>query len=379
MTCVAVCALAPPGAGAAPDDARLADLRREIHALQDTLAADSSRLIEAREREQRVASDIAAAQARQSELERSIARKSARVDALIVARRNLEQRHAGIQAALHRQTLARYALLVQPPLKRLLNQGDARRLGRDLVYSDYLIAAYRRDLEQARTAARALVETAAALKLETDSLRRLRHETATHLVQLREVQARHAELQAAMAASVDAGVAQVEQLQEDEQRLLALLGSLAAAPAATVVNLARPVKTPSGPDFATLAGKLAWPAAGEVVSAAGGTIRKGGAHWAGVLIETAPVADVHAVAAGRVVFADRFRNLGQLLIVDHGEGYMTLYGNAAQLHKSPGDDVAAGDVVAQVGVATGELPRGLYFELRADGQPLDPRQWCVQR
>lgn len=373
FACLAVCTLTPPTIGAVEDDTRLAAVRREIYALQKAVAKDSGRLDVARRREQAVANDIATAIEKQNALEQRIARKAARVEALTAERRDLEQRHASARLALHRQTLARYALLVQPPLKRLLNQGEARRLGRNLAYSEYLLAAYRRDLDSSRSAGEALELTAAALKLETDSLRRLRQETADHLVQLGDVQARHAELLAAMAANVDASEARVLSLREDEQRLLALVGELAARPSPTA-SLAH-----DGPAFATLAGKLDWPAAGAVASAADGAIREGGAHWAGVLIETAALAEVRAVAAGRVVFANHFRNLGELIIVDHGDGYMTLYGNNGALRRAAGDEVAAGEVIAEVGATSGELARGLYFELRAGGVPLDPRRWCVAR
>ena len=76
-----------------------------------------------------------------------------------------------------------------------------------------------------------------------------------------------------------------------------------------------------------------------------------------------------------MVFSDWFRNLGQLVIIDHGEGYLSLYGNNAELTKSAGDIVAAGDVVATVGGGGRELPIGVYFELRNEGNPLDPRKW----
>ena len=88
---------------------------------------------------------------------------------------------------------------------------------------------------------------------------------------------------------------------------------------------------------------------------------------------------VRAVAAGEVVYADWFRNLGRLVIIDHGDGYMSLYGNTARIVVAPGARVAAGDTIATVGDDGAGAAHGLYFELRAAGRPLDPRAWCARR
>ena len=163
------------------------------------------------------------------------------------------------------------------------------------------------------------------------------------------------------------GSNRAEQLHDDERRLLDLLGKFMPAPQHTVTRV----------PFAKLKGKLSWPAVGPVTKAPGTALREGGARWAGVLIAGQPGGQVKAIADGEVVFADWFRNLGMLIIVDHGGGFMTLYGNNADVNKKPGESVAAGDNIATIGGGTGEMPAGVYFELREGGQPLDPRPWCA--
>ena len=86
--------------------------------------------------------------------------------------------------------------------------------------------------------------------------------------------------------------------------------------------------------------------------------------------------EIHVIAAGQVVFADWLRGFGNLLIVDHGGGYMSLYGNNEALLRQPGDTVRAGDVVASVGASGGQEESGLYFEMRHQGKPFDPLQWA---
>lgn len=366
---IATCALLPSGAVAEGDQARLGALRREIHETLKAIEKDGNNLQAARAQIESLGRDIEAAAARQRELEQHIARKTTSVAQLTQRQGARKSAHEAVLAQLHRQSLNRYALLVQPRLKLLLNQSDAHRLGRSLAYFDYLTAQYRRGVESASSAKLALEQTAAALKLETAALRILRKQTADHLAGLRDTQSRHATLIAAIEGRVDVSEARVRSLREDESQLLALINQLGRDTDATA----------NANEFAALEGKLDWPIAGDIANLAGGTLREGGAQWAGVLISADDGSEVRAVSAGRVVFADWFRNLGQLVILDHGEGYMTLYGNAAELKVQADETVAAGTVIAIVGAATGELPAGLYFELRADGEPLDPRRWCVAR
>ena len=163
--------------------------------------------------------------------------------------------------------------------------------------------------------------------------------------------------------------ARLDVLKEDELRLRNL-----------IEQLGHPQK-PSSPiaDFGSLKGKLLWPAEGRVTKAPGRAMRDGGATWSGVIINSKPGTEVKAIARGRVVFSDWFRNLGKLVIVDHGNGFLTLYGNNDQVFMSAGDLVDSGDTIATVGDASSDMPAGLYFEIRESGKPLDPRQWFARR
>jgi len=127
--------------------------------------------------------------------------------------------------------------------------------------------------------------------------------------------------------------------------------------------------------FARLRGQLALPVRGELVSRFGSQRSDGGLTWKGLFMTASPGEPVKAVAAGRVVYADWLRGFGNLLIVDHGEGYMSLYGYNETLYKRVGEEIAAGDTVAAVGSSGGGGESGLYFELRHRGQPFDPMTW----
>jgi septal ring factor EnvC (AmiA/AmiB activator) len=131
--------------------------------------------------------------------------------------------------------------------------------------------------------------------------------------------------------------------------------------------------------FASLKGRLALPVTGEIANRFGQARADGGLQWRGITILARPGQEVRSVAPGRVVFADWLRGFGNLLIVDHGDGYMTLYGNNESLLRRVGDGVRGGDPVATVGSSGGSAQAGLYFELRHRGKPVDPLGWSGTR
>ncbi|MCO7513271.1 murein hydrolase activator EnvC [Pseudomonas guariconensis] len=132
-----------------------------------------------------------------------------------------------------------------------------------------------------------------------------------------------------------------------------------------------------GGAFSAARGKLPWPVNGRLLArfgdARGGDAR---AKWDGVMIGAAPGTQVRAVHGGRVVFADWLRGAGLLVILDHGNGYLSLYGHNQSLLKSAGDIVKAGEAISTVGDSGGQDSAGLYFAIRQQGRPTDPAQWC---
>ena len=133
----------------------------------------------------------------------------------------------------------------------------------------------------------------------------------------------------------------------------------------------------AGINFASLRGKLRLPVRGEVTNRFGASREDTGVSWKGLFIKSAESSDVKSVADGRVVFADWMRGFGNLIIVDHGSGYMSLYGNNQAVLKHVGDEVDAGDTIASVGNSGGNESNGLYYELRKNSAPFDPLSWSV--
>ncbi len=135
-----------------------------------------------------------------------------------------------------------------------------------------------------------------------------------------------------------------------------------------------PPPPPDGNAFAAMRGKGKLPVKGEL-AASFGAKRADGPNWKGIFIKAGEGSEVHAAGAGEVIFADWMRGFGNLMIVDHGGQYMSIYGNNQSLLKRPGDRVKAGDVIATVGNSGGNEHSGLYFELRHQGRAIDPLAW----
>lgn len=138
-----------------------------------------------------------------------------------------------------------------------------------------------------------------------------------------------------------------------------------------------PKVTDSGKPFARMRAKLPWPARGRVLGRFGDSLAQGQLKRNGILIGTARNARVHAVHGGRVVFGNWLRGFGLLLIVDHGNNYMSLYGHNSSLLKEPGDAVKAGEPIAIAGDSGGADAIGLYFEIRHRGSPVNPMHWLA--
>ena len=196
-----------------------------------------------------------------------------------------------------------------------------------------------------------------------------RDEQAGQLLAMKTSQDQRRELVAKLTAELQDQGRQLARLQSDERELNALIKGLEQALADI------PVEHPQQMQFAALRGRLPWPASGRIVSRFG-TPRLGGLFWDGVMISAPEGREVRAVHHGRVAFADWLRGLGLLMIVDHGDGYMTLYGHNQSLFKEVGDWVEADEAIALVGSSGGRERAGVYFGVRFKGRPVDPAKWC---
>ncbi len=348
--------------------------RERLEAVRERIEAISGALAEDREREGSLTAELRRLESRMGEA--VIALESIRTDIA-----GSEQRIAGTRATLdaererldrHRQRLAgqlRAAHLTgrEEYLRLLLNQEDPDRIDRVLVYYQYLAAARAERLRESETALRRLQALERRLDGELAELRRLETERASGVRSLRADRAERAQVLAALQQRMAGRDAELAQLRADEERLQALVAELRER-LADIPDIA------GAAAFASSRGELGWPLAGPLVARFGDR-RTGNLRWSGLLIGAEAGDRVRAVSQGRVVFSDWLRGLGLLLIIDHGDGYMTLYGHNQALYKEAGDGGEGGEVIATAGASGGQGRDALYFEVRADGSPVDPLGW----
>lgn len=175
---------------------------------------------------------------------------------------------------------------------------------------------------------------------------------------------------------------ELKELKDSQQRLEVTLAKLARETAErnrvkVLPRLSDPAKFNGR--LARDQGKLPWPVTGPVLGRYGEPRGQTDVPWRGVVISAAPGTPVRAVAPGKVIFADMLRGFGHMIIVDHGENYMSLYGYNEKLLKKLGDRIERGAIIGRVGIAPTLTQPGLYFELRYQGQPVDPVRWLAQR
>ena len=380
------------GAHAAPTDVKreeLKDLQGRIQALQKGLAkAEESRADvaeELRETEQA----ISAANRRLRELGAERSEAQAALGQLNAQSQKLSGRIAVQQAQLGRLFTRQYYAGETDALSHLLSGSDPNQLARDAHFLALLSRAKAgliRNLgeildEKKRLAGLARGKSEALAEIE----KRQQQEHAGLVEQQKKRQATLARL----AERIKAQRREVDRLKRDEKRLSKLiegLGRIVARPrrapqaGGPVLRNERTPEATGGTDaFAQLKGRLALPARGELANRFGTPRQEGGTTWKGVFIRAAAGTDVKAIAPGRIVFADWLRGFGNLAIVDHGDGYLSVYGNNESLFKAVGQPVRSGEAIASVGNSGGNPESGLYFELRHMGQPLDPLKWVSLR
>lgn len=319
-------------------------------------------------------------------------------DKITATEKDVQTQQRGLEGLVR----AAHAMGNKEGMDVLLNQSDPALSGRMLVYYDYISKARLqklqaieenfkslRQLESQKDTETQLLQVSLDKKQqETDALQRVKQQREALVAQLSED---YADKQGQLASLI-----------HDEKKLESLVASLQktddnaehAPPAEPVVEHnkppvseapriqqvqpkpmeSRPNPVQTGKAFVELQGQLPWPVQGGIVERFGS--RRFETTWDGTVIGAREGAAIHAVAAGRVVYADWLRGYGLMIIVDHGKGFMSLYAFNQSLHKSVGEYVRTGDTVASVGRSGGRSSAALYFGIRQKGRAVDPEKWC---
>ena len=413
-TLIALSGPALPAAAAKPEPQQeLKELRGRIESLQKQLSASEASRAGAADALRESERGISESGRRLHEISGS--QRAAEGEADTLGRRIAAQeaRVAAEKARIEKLLVGRYQAGPQDALRLILSGRDPAAAARQLHYYGYIsraraevVAGLKRDLEQL-----------AALRGDADrkaaQLAELKRQEAEEMKRLQGEQARRQKVMASLADQIARQQKEIGKLRQDEARLTRLVDEIARTlarkraeeaarrraeearrrareeaeakkegkppPPAPVARIDEEADdSAAGKAFAALKGHLRLPVRGELANRFGTPREAGGPAWKGLLIRAPEGETVKAVADGRVVFADWLRGFGNLLILDHGGGFMTLYGHNEALLKQVGEAIRGGEAIARVGATGGSQESGVYFELRHQSKPLDPLSWIAR-
>jgi len=357
-------------ADAAAKEAQLKKVRSRIDSIRKSIHAEAERRdsLAAALKESELA--IQTARERLSEVREKRQAAQNRLRELQDERNETQRKIDSERDALAGELRVAYMNGHQEQLKVLFNQGDPAQLGRVMAYYGYFGRARAERIT-------AITEHLAHLDLLTENI-------ASEAEKLQALEADNAREVKALAGARDrrqTTLAQVQSTIKSRNDELARVQREAQALEKLIEQLRRAIEEfpdLAGQPFGRVKGKLPWPVKGALL-ARFGQLRSGGPlKWQGVVIGANRGTQVRALFPGRVVYADWLPGLGLLLVLDHGGGYMSLYGHNEQLYRRVGDRVAAGDALAAVGDAAGFGKPGLYLEIRKGRQALDPAAWLAK-
>ena len=384
--CLSAAAQAAPDAGKQDE---LKDVRSRILALQEEMEhtnEDKSEVTDALKHSERRISDVNRGlrdlESRQRKLARTL--KQLAVDTQATENQINEQ-----QKRLAELLREHYVQDGGDALKLMLNGRNPGEVARNIEYYGYIGRARAELIRQHRESLNHLHTLQEKTREQNNDLHQVKQDRVAQKKTLETEKGARQQVLYKLSEQIRQQRKEIDTLVRDEKRLTRLIEKLARL--AATAPKPKPQTQPNnktgqsvkevadaslaGLNFPRLKGKLALPVAGEILSKFGQNREDGGPAWKGLFIRARQGHEVHSVGSGKVAFADWLRGFGNLLIIDHGDGYLSLYSNNESLYKQPGDPVRAGDVVATVGSTGGQNEPGLYFELRHQGKPFDPLTW----
>jgi len=271
---------------------------------------------------------------------------------------------------LAEQVYSAFTLGHQEKVKLLFSQQQPQTLQRNLVYYQYFSNARVALINSVKTSIDKILETESLIRQAQNDLQKNQQALATQRQQLKKDLGKRKTIVASLDKQLKSQGGSLTRLEDEATQLQNLIKSIQE-----IFNEAPEVEI-SRQAFARLKGKLAWPVKGKVKRLYGRNKPLSNLRWQGVVIEAQSGSQVMAVSHGRVAFADWLRGLGNLIIIDHGNSYLSLYGHNESLFKAAGEWVEAGEVISSIGSSGGQNTPGLYFEIRKKGKPQNPTGWC---
>ena len=304
------------------------------------------------------------------QLKRKLRYQNKRLRKLQKQRKDLKKDLDLQRELLGQQVRTSYTIGKQEYVKLLLNQENPAAIGRVLRYYEYFNQARSERIDTSIKTLTSLEQIKKRIQHETVTLRRLKREQDAEKQKLEASYKDRALVIAKLSQEIQSKDNVLQHLLENEKQLERVLNVISESMPEIILEAGK--QQP----FEKLKGKLFWPVTGTVNSLYGKQRKLANVKWNGVIIKARQGNNVRAISHGRVAYADWLRGYGLLIIIDHGDGYMSLYGHNESIKKETGDWVAPGDIIGSVGATGGQAKAGLYFEIRHNGTPTNPKIWC---
>lgn len=342
-------------------------LRKRIAALQQEFESTSESKAEAADDLRESERAISNSKRRLRELEREQKVANRELATLQKRAASLEKELQSQQAMLGRLLYQQYLEGSEREyLKLLLNNDDPNQVAREFSYYNYIARDRAATLESLRTRLARLQSVSDQAQKKNDEVAALRAEEQSQRQRLEREKHAHRKMLKKISLQLRQQRREISRLQGNAERLSQLVEKLGQV---------LPGDQTASISFRSLKGKLELPVKGKLRNQFGKRRPESTMLWTGWFLSAPASQPVKAIAAGQVVYADWLRGFGNLLIIDHGQGYMSLYANNETLYKQVGDILRGGDIIADVGSSGGNADSGLYFELRFEGKPFDPAKW----
>lgn len=353
-------------------------MRHQITTIQKQLAAQEKIKKTAADALQKTEQAISAINRNLAELKANQQKIDQELDQLAAqynqSKAELELQQSQLNALLYQQ----YTGKEQNYLRALLNQQDPSQTMRHMYYYRQLSLARSSSINSLQNTLNRLRTLNQDIHEKRKAIEVLKTEYANQSKKLAQEKSKHKTIFDQASQEITRQHQEVNKLTQDEKRISRLVSEinkvLTQKKTHDIYNTQLPAPTDTNLSFKSLKGRLNLPVRGKLLNRFGGQ-RSGKLTWRGLFISTPRGSDVKAIAHGQVVFADWLRGFGNLLIIEHAQGYMSLYGNNEALLKGVGDTVRSGDTIATAGNSGGNPDTGLYFELRHQGKAFDPLTW----
>jgi len=350
---------------------QISKLQAKIKKLQFNQKKNRSTL--SKEQKALKATDIKISTSRKNlnSLNKKLKKSQSKLRALKVQKKRLLKDKENQQTSLKEQIRAAHAGGKQEYLKLLFNQEDPSQVGRTLIYYQYLNKARLEKIKELNITINKLAQVEIEIVKQQSELQQLVDKQKQENKRLTALKKSRQKTIALLNNSIHNNSKKISEWQENERDLQSLLEALKQS-AATLI----PEESLNG--LKGVKGRLTWPVSGRIKERFGSKRGSQQIRWSGVLISAKEGSRVNAIHQGRVVYSDYLRGFGLISIIDHGKGYMSLYGHNEALFKQPGDWVEAGEQIATVGQSGGYPSTGLYFEIRLKSRALNPSRFMQQ-